>query len=388
MKIAIISPAFFESTFPLAKYLALNNDITLYCFLNQSSLSPPMLNLSGLTKTGLLNENETQELLPSDVKAYFNNSDVSIKVIVCGNSKKIGTLTIWQFIKELKKNNFDKLHFVGEEFRFNFIQYFFPAKKVVQTLHEGDADRLTKRTGKLKTLFIKAFLNRLGNSSIKLIFHSENVKSVFLKNYAKKAKELTAVIPFGLFETYEYTTTTSVKLNIPEKYFLYYGYIEQYKGLDLLLEAIRQVNVVNSEIDFVIAGRDKGGLVNIDGLSNVAFINRFLTEQEIVFMVKNAVAIIMPYKTASQSGIPNTAFCFDVPIIASDIAGLNHVVKHGKNGLLFKPGSVDELAQNILILQDDKLMVNKLRGNIAEKTDFESWEMLALKTSDFYKFKL
>ncbi|MFS2187009.1 glycosyltransferase family 4 protein [Mucilaginibacter sp. Mucisp84] len=385
MKIAIISPAFFESTFPLAKYLALNNDITLYCFLNQSLLSPPMLNLKDLAETGLLTDDQVRKCLPSDVKAYFNNSGVSIKVIVCGNSKKVGTLVIWKFIKELRKNNFDKLHFIGEEFRFNFIQYFFPAKKVIQTLHEGDGERLTKRAGKLKTLFIKTFLNRLGNSSIKLIFHSENVRSIFLKNYPRKAKELTTVIPFGLFETYRYITTDSVDLKLPERYFLYYGYIEQYKGLDILSEAIRQVNAVNAKIKFVIAGRDKSGLVNIDGLLNVTFINRFLTEQEIVFMIKNAVAIIMPYKTASQSGIPNTAFCFNVPIIASDIAGLNHVIKHGKNGLLFKPVNVDELVQNILSMNNDKLMVNKLRNEIGENADFEGWETLALKTLDFYE---
>ena len=385
MKIAFISPSFFESTFPLAKHIGLKNDVTVYCFMNQSMLNPPMLNLSGLTKKGLLSDKESFDCLQPELKLYFENSGITIRIVVCGNSKEIGALTILEFVRELKRNQFDYLHFIGEEFRFNFIQSFFPNRKIIQTLHEGDLGRLTKKTGKLKTLLLKLFLNKLGSNSVKLIFNSENVRRNFLQNYPLKAKELTSVIHFGVFEMYNYFSTAEVKIELPDSYFLYYGYIEPYKGVDILLDAVKKINQDKKNIKFLIAGRDKGGLLSITPLPNVTFLNRFLTEGEIALLVKNAVAVIMPYRSASQSGIPNTTFCFNVPIIASDIPGINHVIKHRQNGLLFKAEDINELAECIIDLNDDKNLLMQLKDNISKQNDFESWDSLALLATDFYK---
>ena len=151
---------------------------------------------------------------------------------------------------------------------------------------------------------------------------------------------------FGLFTSYSiYGKTES--MDLPKRFFLFVGRINSYKGLAQIYNAFGLLSAkAKEEISIVIAGG--GHDVNLERMSHVSnfhIINRFLKNEEICELIQRSDAVICPYTSASQSGIPQTAFVFGRPIIASDIDGLNDVVKNDYNGILFKAGEAKQLAE-------------------------------------------
>jgi glycosyltransferase involved in cell wall biosynthesis len=95
----------------------------------------------------------------------------------------------------------------------------------------------------------------------------------------------------------------------------------------------------------------------------------------------------MPYKTASQSGIPNTVFIFNKPIIASKIEGIEEIIKDRINGLLFEPNDYFDLAKKIDELYVDTDLYLNLINNIRNLPHLENleWKEIATMTLDLYK---
>lgn len=151
---------------------------------------------------------------------------------------------------------------------------------------------------------------------------------------------------FGLFTSYSIYGKTEL-MELPKRYLLFVGRINSYKGLGQIYNAFGLLSVnVKEEISIVIAGSGHDtNLERMSYISNFHIINRFLKNEEICELIRHSDAVICPYTSASQSGIPQTAFVFGRPIIASDIDGLNDVVKNDYNGILFKVGEAKQLAE-------------------------------------------
>src|SRR5262249_34956797 len=60
-----------------------------------------------------------------------------------------------------------------------------------------------------------------------------------------------------------------------------------------------------------------------------------------------ADAAILPYRSASQSGVAQLAFAYGRPVIASAVGGLPAAVRHGRDGILCEPGDPAALARAI-----------------------------------------
>lgn len=151
---------------------------------------------------------------------------------------------------------------------------------------------------------------------------------------------------FGLFTSYTIYGKTEL-MKLPKRFLLFVGRINSYKGLGQIYNAFGLLPVkLKEEISIVIAGG--GHDANLERMShfcNFHIINRFLKNEEICELIQHSDAVICPYTSASQSGIPQTALVFGRPIIASDIDGLNDVVKNDYNGILFKVGEAKQLAE-------------------------------------------
>src|SRR5690606_32283049 len=117
------------------------------------------------------------------------------------------------------------------------------------------------------------------------------------------------------------------------------------------------------------------------------FINRSLTNEEIVKLIEESDMVVLPYTSASQSGIPMTVYSFNKPIVASNIDGLSEVIDHLKTGILVDQLSGQSFADSIEKLILDKELKNKMKENIANKyTNGEySWSSIANRTINFYQ---
>ncbi len=136
---------------------------------------------------------------------------------------------------------------------------------------------------------------------------------------------------------------------------LFFGYIKQYKGLDILLDAMRTI----PDCRLLIAGEVYGDVSiyeeKIAGLGDrVQFHNRFIRNEEVPLFFNASDVVVLPYRSATQSGITQLAFTFDKPVIATDVGGLSEVIHDGVNGYLVTPDNASAIAQAVRRFFDNR----------------------------------
>lgn len=171
-------------------------------------------------------------------------------------------------------------------------------------------------------------------------------------------------------------------LGIPldKKVILFFGFIRDYKGLDLLIESMKNLD---DDYILLIAGEVYGDFKKYDELidrlklrSRINLQVRYIPETEIPVFFSAADVCVLPYRTATQSGIVGIAYHFDLPVIVTDVGGLAEMVEENKTGLIIgKSGSAD-LTEAISTYFNDNL-VSKFVPFIAEYKTQNSWNGLA-----------
>jgi glycosyltransferase involved in cell wall biosynthesis len=158
-------------------------------------------------------------------------------------------------------------------------------------------------------------------------------------NFPKKIDKITARKKLGL----------SAKNII-----LYFGIIRDYKGFDILLNAIAELK--DSGLDFhLLAGGECYGsdekytqLISNLGISDyITWHNKYIPDSEVSNYFSAADVVALPYRTASQSGVTQIAYSYDLPVIVTKVGGLPEIVDEGQSGITIEPENPTELA-NIL----------------------------------------
>jgi glycosyltransferase involved in cell wall biosynthesis len=160
---------------------------------------------------------------------------------------------------------------------------------------------------------------------------------------------------------------------------LFFGRITPYKGLEVLLQAYRQV-CQHRPVRLLIAG--DGDLRPyqplLEGLPEVEIANRWIDEAEIYTFFERATLLVAPYTSASQSGVIAIAAGFSLPVVASNTGGLPEQIHHNVTGILVSPGSVSELAGAIEGLLDDPARARALGQSLQEDTlANRNWDKIA-----------
>jgi glycosyltransferase involved in cell wall biosynthesis len=147
---------------------------------------------------------------------------------------------------------------------------------------------------------------------------------------------------------------------------LFFGLIREYKGVDVLLQAVALVRSEFPMIHLTIAGevfydnslvcrlwrRSKKGLPQLVRKlaleKNVALDLRYIPDSEVAGFFEKADLVVFPFRSVSQSGSLTVAYSFAKPVIASAMDGFFDVVAEGKSGYLAAPGDPRALADAIL----------------------------------------
>ncbi len=136
---------------------------------------------------------------------------------------------------------------------------------------------------------------------------------------------------------------------------LFFGYVRRYKGLDVLLDALARLPA-ELGVQLVIAGefydpepayRNQIRRLGIE--DRVILRSEYLPNDAVPRYFSAADAVVLPYRSATQSGIAQIAYNFGTPVIATDVGGLHEVVLHDRTGLIVPPERPDALAEAILL---------------------------------------
>jgi len=197
------------------------------------------------------------------------------------------------------------------------------------------------------------------------------------------------VIPHGVFDDLSQADATQ-KAN-SRRDLLFIGRIRPYKGVSVLLRAFRDAKI-DPSICLVIAGdgvfsAEESALLREVADREVRVDNRWLEPEEILGLVARARFVVLPYTSATQSGIVPLASAFGVPAIASATGGLVEQVENGRTGLIFPVGDSAALASAIeqAYSMDDESylrMSNECREHATRKW---AWDGLALRLLEFMR---
>ena len=178
------------------------------------------------------------------------------------------------------------------------------------------------------------------------------------------------------------------KLNLDSdyKYLLFFGFIRDYKGLDLLLKAMSRLKDNNHKIKLIVAGEfysnEKTYLDLIEELKikeQLVLATDFIPDSKVSLYFSAADLIVQPYKSATQSGVTQIAYHFEKPIITTDVGGLAEIVPDGKVGYVVQPNEVEIADAITKFFREANL--EEMRENIKNEKKKYSWERL-LETLD------
>lgn len=156
-------------------------------------------------------------------------------------------------------------------------------------------------------------------------------------------------IPHPIYDSYGAHITREQALNnlelpINDSYILFFGFIRKYKGLDLLLEAMADPKIKELGIKLLIAGEYYTDAEPYEDIvakhklaDQVIFHTDYIPDELVKDYFCAADLVVQPYKTATQSGISQLAYHFNVPMLVSNVGGLPEIVEHNKAGYVVDP---------------------------------------------------
>src|SRR5439155_15026587 len=166
---------------------------------------------------------------------------------------------------------------------------------------------------------------------------------------------------------------------------LFFGYVRRYKGLDTLLAAWPRVRALRPAT-LVVAGESYEDPAPYHRLAEAAagprsvrMIERYVPDAEVEALFKAADVVVLPYRSATQSGVTQVAYALGLPVITTDVGGLAETVVPGRTGLVVPPEDPGALAAAIVEYFERDLSA-RLRDGVAELKRAHSWETLATET--------
>lgn len=261
-------------------------------------------------------------------------------------------------------------------------------KPLVVTYHNdiigtGIANLIAKT---YNTTALKLLLNKADKI---IITQDDYINSPHLQNY----KDKVVTIPNGV-DTEIFKPTNTKK---EEKQIFFLSVLDafhKYKGLDYLLESIKEVKNTIPDIKLIIGGKgelldyyiNKSKKLGIE--ENVEF-KGYLTDEEVLEYYANSTLFVLPSISSLQEGfgiVVLEALACQTPIISTTIVGVSDDVIERKCGIIIEPKNVKQLTKAIITIISDKNLQKQmgLRGRQLVKEKYE-WKSIAKDIHDLYE---
>lgn len=165
------------------------------------------------------------------------------------------------------------------------------------------------------------------------------------------------------------------------RYMLFFGFIRDYKGLDILLRALGDDRIRKMPIKLIVAGEFYSNpetymkIIDDEGIRDqLVLFNGFIPNTEVRTYFSAADLVVQPYKNATQSGVTQVAYHFNKPIITTNVGGLSETIPDGKVGFIVQPDAV-QIANAIFRFFHNNLEEEFIKNVMIEKKRF-SWDTM------------
>jgi len=257
---------------------------------------------------------------------------------------------------------------------------------------------MTKFLGKTKTLFLchnifpherfpfdkqltKMVLKRGDSYVVHSKLDEEDLKEV-KPNALYKRTVLPTFNAFNINHLHKNEARKLLNIDTQKNVMLFFGFVREYKGLKHLLKALPQIKAELEDVLLLVVGdfgADKDEYMNLIAElkieSEIRIVDGYVPDIEVEKYFASSNVVILPYESATQSGIVQIAYNFQKPVISTAVGGLSEVVEDNKTGFLIPPKNYTALAEAIIKFFKEKKEQEFSDGIKAEEYKY-SWEHL------------
>ena len=179
-----------------------------------------------------------------------------------------------------------------------------------------------------------------------------------------------------------------IGVDAEQDYTLFFGLIRDYKGLDMLLRAWAKWMPDDRKLlvagEFYTSRESYVALIDELGLKDrVVLHDRFIADEDVCCYFSVADSLVLPYRSATQSGVTQIAYNFSLPMLVTNVGGLPEIVPDGVVGLVCEP-TVDGILQGLQRIYADDVL-SQLKANFATERKRFSWSAMCDKLLEVYE---
>lgn len=375
MKVLYLTvPSFFDLEISLIRELSKLVDVEVLMILSPQSMHSSAFSINKL-------DNRCCIIPATEYKGMEQYSDfINLQKWNIANNPSNSLIDCWHLSSLIKnyykKGGFNLLHCTTNCKTVTFLLPFIKSlPNKILTKHDPiphDKPSLLTRIIRIDA-FHKAFKN--------LLLLSDALLEPFCKTYSFDKTH----IYFSRLSVYDFLTKYPNDKSIGEEYILFFGRIEPYKGVDLLINAFSTSEANKRGIKLVIAGKGQIDGLNKTHIDNVVILNRYIENRELSSLIRNCKFVVLPYRTATQSGCVMSAYAFNKPILVTNVGDLPKEVIDNVTGLVCNPNDVKSLKAGIdqLASQDLSIYEKNIFGRYNEQGEL-SWHSAALSIVSAY----
>lgn len=173
----------------------------------------------------------------------------------------------------------------------------------------------------------------------------------------------------------------TLKLSTDYRYILFFGFIRDYKGLDILLNAMGEQILDDLPVKLIVAGEFYSSeqpyfnIIREKGLGNkIVLHTKFIPNDKVATYFCASDLVVQPYKDATQSGVTQVAYHFDIPMVVTNVGALPEMVPNNVAGIVVKPDA-QKVARAIHRFFSKNMAEELISGLQSQKERF-SWSRL------------
>lgn len=167
-----------------------------------------------------------------------------------------------------------------------------------------------------------------------------------------------------------------------EQVLLFFGFVREYKGLKHLIAALPGIAKRLPKVHLLIVGdfgKDKQEYLELIAQNNaeqfLTICDGYIPDQEVEQYFAASDLVVLPYESATQSGIVQIAYGFERPVVATNVGGLPDVVLHEKTGYLVPPRDPKALAEAVVRFFEEQ-KAETFAENIRQEAARYSWDRM------------
>jgi len=180
----------------------------------------------------------------------------------------------------------------------------------------------------------------------------------------------------------------SLGIKKDKKNLLFFGLIRDYKGLDVLIESM---DMLDDSYQLIIAGESYGSfdkyteLINRSSQKdNIIVFEQYIPDEMVSALFSAADVLVLPYRSATQSGVVALAYQLELPMIATDVGALGKTVEESNTGLVVSSATPENISRGIKDFFADESRIGVYLENIKKEKSRLSWDSFARSIGTFF----